>query len=80
MKKCLNCHWGYKEDVKSLPCFRGSPDCYHGGPSMWQPLTNGDRVRMKTDEELAALLLAYSCLGPQDLQKIREWLEEVAAE
>jgi len=78
MKKCLDSHWGYKEDVSQLPCFRRSPDCFHGGVSMWRPLTNGDRVRMKTDEDLAAMLFAYSRSVSQNLQRIKEWLGEEA--
>ena len=79
MKKCLNCHWGYKEeDVKNLPCFRGEPDCFHGGPSMWAPLTNGDRIRQMDDLELAAQLFAYSSQPRIDMQRILEWIKEEA--
>ena len=80
MEKCLTCHYGVEHDFRKVPCFRGEPSCYQGGPSMWKPYTNADKVRTKTDKELAALLYAYSRSPAQDREKILRWLREEAKE
>jgi len=52
-RECETCHYGnYEYDPKS-PCGR---NCFSDPEHpLWSPMTNGDAVRMMTDEELRDL-------------------------
>lgn len=81
MRNCNNCHFGIVVDPMS-PC-NGQGGCFfqRENPPDWQPLTNGDMVRRKSDQELAALLWSYKHSGGNvTRQDILEWLREVAKE
>ena len=73
IKNCLNCHYGVS--IPENPCF-GKGGCFYNEEYLyWKPQTNGDVVRKKDNQELAALLFAYQKKNVK-LQTILEWLEK----
>ena len=58
-RTCTNCHFWNSESKDSLDiCFNGLKEnnCFgRKDHPNWVPMTNGDRVRMMTDEEIAKL-------------------------
>lgn len=67
MAKCKNCQYFYKRpDITMFTCAEGKPhedntviDCDN-----YAPMTNADRIRSMTDEELARVLKkAFNCGG-----------------
>lgn len=79
MKSCVNCKHGIVDYDR--PCVGKSGCFYRKGYPKWEPLTNGDMVRRKSDDELAALLWSYKqCGGNVTRQDILDWLKEVAKE
>ena len=72
MKSCMNCHNGTPIDF-DRPCFGKSGCYYQKGYPKWEPLTNGDKVRRMSDEDLAALLVAYQGKHVK-LDQIVRWL------
>lgn len=87
MKSCENCRYR-KIDEKSLPCSA----CIDLGQDLsgWVGMTNADRIRAMTDEELAELLRDYQCntcdfigfCGETDKckEEIFEWLQSESGE
>ena len=81
MRTCENCHYGHEVTAEYKPCAVPG-GCYfqHGLPA-WEPLTNGDMVRRKSNRELAIMLINYRNLGKHvTLQDIEQWLESEAKE
>ena len=89
-KSCSNCHF-LDKPLEDTPC-KGCSD--FDEPSGWQPMTNGDRVRHMTDEQLRDLWARTEfdvpicdcgdgCEYPNFVCKacpkaFYEWLQEVA--
>lgn len=93
MAKCKNCKHFYKRpDITMFTCAEGKPhedntviDCEN-----YAPMTNADRIRSMTDDELAQTLFA-SCLEIMKLEEctntdncgvckrcVLEWLQSEA--
>ena len=49
---CDNCRYTNRTKDE-FPCF----DCTHNAIDRWKPMTNADRIRNMTDEELAEFLV-----------------------
>ena len=81
-RSCLNCHHNIVMDGSvDTPCIGKSGCFYRKGYPKWEPMTNADMVRRKSDDELAALLWSYKqCGGNVTRQDILDWLKEVAKE
>lgn len=66
-KDCSTCKHDYDDDCCPVkpPC-DNCVQCSHSAPTNWEPAdyykpdTNADRIRAMTDEELAAILNAFS--------------------
>ena len=61
-KNCENCGYKSREENPCSMCTVTSYSCgKESDPSMWVPipLTNGDRIRAMSDEELADRLIFY---------------------
>ena len=71
-RNCTTCH--HFIPFRDPPCF-GKGGCYYSREYIcWQPKTNGDMVREKSDDELASLLFAYQKKNVP-LHEILAWLE-----
>lgn len=74
--------YGKKDFCTSFECDKGV-DCAHfdgsGGEDRDAPMTNADRIRSMTDEELAKLLC---CTGWRMIEQKEclEWLQQPAGE
>lgn len=55
MSQCDKCKYPY--DIRKWPC----EDCLQGDRFEPKPLTNADRIRAMTDEELASFACNRSC-------------------
>ena len=77
-KSCQNCHHGIVVDIDS-PC-NGQGGCFYDKTKPgWKPMTNGDKMRRMSNEDLAARLLAYQ--GKKvSYGDILAWLESEAEE
>lgn len=89
MAKCKNCKHFYKRpDITMFTCAEGKPhedntviDCEN-----YAPMTNADRIRRMTDEELAGFLKEvkedYQWANPDypDCEDYGEWLEWLQSE
>lgn len=70
MKDCINC--------KHKACFEYPNPCdsctdidHTGKPTNWEAQTHGDRIRAKSDEELAEFLGTLPCCPPgEDLEEL----------
>ena len=61
---CENCKH-IDKGIESQEC----TGCIHNAIEKWQPMTNGDRIRRMSDEELAIFLEAIECSS-------HHWCEE----
>lgn len=82
MAKCKNCKYFYKRpDITMFTCAEGKPhedntviDCEN-----YDPMTNADRIRSMTDDELADFLVTVESYGYHDQSisgtyEMNEWL------
>ena len=82
MAKCKNCKYFYKRpDITMFTCAEGKPhedntviDCEN-----YAPMTNADRIRSMTDDELADFLVTVETYGYHDQSisgtyEMNEWL------
>lgn len=82
MAKCKNCKYFYKRpDITMFTCAEGKPheentviDCEN-----YAPMTNADRIRSMTDDELADFLVTVESYGYHDQRisgtyEMNEWL------
>lgn len=82
MVKCKNCKYFYKRpDITMFVCVKGKPhedntviDCEN-----YAPMTNADRIRSMTDDELADFLVTVESYGYHDqcisgTYEMNEWL------
>lgn len=82
MAKCKNCKHFYKRpDITMFTCAEGKPhedntviDCEN-----YAPMTNADRIRSMTDDELADFLVTVESYGYHDQSisgtyEMNEWL------
>ena len=74
MKSCENCRYR-KIDEKSLPCSA----CIDLGQDLsgWVGMTNADRIRAMTDEELATWIYMNRW---NDIESLLEWLQSESGE
>lgn len=88
MAKCKNCQYFYKRpDITMFTCAEGKPhedntaiDCEN-----YAPMTNADRIRSMTDDELADFLVTVETYGYHDQSisgtyEMNEWLRAESEE
>ena len=74
-KSCSNCHKSFMEYGSAPDC---NSDCmFSFDHPAWEPMTNGDRVREMTDEDLA-WLYSGSELDTRCREKFLDWLKAPA--
>ena len=71
-RSCDYCKYLDKGE-EDFPC----NGCTRGAVDRWKPLTNGDKIRMMDDEELANYLSTQFCHGFGKPQ-MAEWLKSEA--
>lgn len=73
-RNCDNCKYANKSE-EEYPC----TGCIRNAVDQWEPLTEGDKIRMMEDKDLANFLSTQFCHGFGE-QQILEWLRTAVKE